>query len=431
MIIRVSPSTLRGEVQAPPSKSVMQRLVAGALIADGTSTLDNISQSDDCTASLMLASQLGAKIEIGEQRVSIIGTGGRLLPRTDVLTPGESGLAARLFTPIAGLATTNLRMEAEGTLVQRPMAVYESLFEAYGGQLSSHNGAFPIEIARPLVGGAAELEAPISSQYITGLLFALPNLARASELNVTQPTSTPYLEMTMEVLEDFGIAITANDAFTHFQVDGDQQFKPINTVIDGDWSGAAALAVAGMLCAEGSIAIHGLQNQYTQADEAIRGALLFAGGALSGIDDGIQVAKRPVRPFTVDLTDSPDLFPVLAALAAFGKKPSTLRGIHRLEHKESHRARRIAEAWAELGIQVELDETNDCMHVNPWAPERRSAKVRIDSSGDHRMVMALSILGMAGNGAVEISNAECVAKSYPEFFDDLDTLGAQIQLVKG
>ena len=158
---------------------------------------------------------------------------------------------------------------------------------------------------------------------------------------------------------------------------------------------------------------------------------MFAGGALSGIDDGIQVAKRPVRPFTVDLTDSPDLFPVLAALAAFGKKPSTLKGIHRLEHKESNRARRIAEAWAELGIQVELDENNNCMRIYPWAPAQRSAEVCIDSSGDHRMVMALSILGMAGNGTVEISNAECVAKSYPEFFDDLDTLGAQIQLVKG
>lgn len=431
MIIRVSPSTLSGEVQAPPSKSVMQRLVAGALLAEGTSTLDNISQSDDCTASLMLASQLGAEIEIGEQRVSIVGTGGKLAPRTEVLTPGESGLAARLFTPIAGLTPTPLRMEAEGTLAHRPMAVYEDLFEAYGGQLSCHNGAFPVNINRPLIGGTAKLEAPISSQFITGLLFALPNLLHGSELKVTHPTSTPYLEMTLEVLEDFGISVTADEAFTHFQIEGKQSFTAIDTVVDGDWSGAAALAVAGMLCAEGSIAIHGLQNQYTQADEAIRGALLFAGGALSGIDDGIQVAKRPVRPFTVDLTDSPDLFPVLAALAAFGKKPSTLKGIHRLEHKESHRALRIVEAWAELGIQVELDETNDCMRVHPWAPDRRSAKARIDSSGDHRMVMALSILGMTGNGAIEISNAECVAKSYPEFFDDLDTLGAQIQLVKG
>ena len=157
MIIRVSPSTLRGEVQAPPSKSVMQRLVAGALLADGTSTLDNISQSDDCTASLMLASQLGAEIEIGEQRVSISGTGRKLLPRTEVLTPGESGLAARLFTPIAGLAPKPLRMEAEGTLVQRPMAVYESLFDAYGGQLSCLNGAFPVEIAHPLEADVQQL----------------------------------------------------------------------------------------------------------------------------------------------------------------------------------------------------------------------------------------------------------------------------------
>lgn len=429
MIIRVSSSTLIGEVHAPPSKSIMQRLVAGALLAEGTSTLHNISQSDDCTASLMLAAQLGAEIELGENSVAITGTGGALAPRSTILQPGESGLAARLFTPIAGLATESLTMSAERSLGNRPMHPYEGIFKALGGELSTTNGAFPVQVHKRLAGGVVHVDSPLSSQYISGLLFALPVLAEPSTLAVSNPTSTPYIEMTLEVLADFGIAIEAQSDFQRFHIPAGQQFQAIETVVDGDWSGAAALAVAAMVAAESSVAIHGLHNQYTQADEAIRGALLFAGGALSGIDGGIQVARRPVRAFNVDLQDAPDLFPVLAALAAFGKKPSRLKGIGRLIHKESNRAAAIQAAWEKLGIPVELDLANDTMSVSPWLPKHRKCSLKIDPSGDHRMAMALSILAIGSEGFIEITNAECVAKSYPEFFDDLEALGANLRVI--
>jgi len=426
MIIRVSPSTLRGEVQAPPSKSVMQRLVAGALLAEGTSTLHNISQSDDCTSALMLAAQLGAEIELDEQSVRITGVGGKLLPRTNQLTAGESGLAARLFTPIAGLADSRLEMVAERSLQGRPMGALEPLFAAFGGKLSTNEGSFPIHISGPMRGGAGTLDSPVSSQYITGMLFAMPIMGEPSSLKVINPTSTPYLELTLEILEDFGIQLEA-EGFESFSSKGNQSYCPLDAVVDGDWSGAAALAVAGMVTAESSIAIHGLNNAYTQADEAIRGALLFAGGALSGIEDGIQVAKRPVRPFQIDLTDAPDLFPVLAALAAFGKKPSTLTGIHRLVHKESNRAQAIQEEWSKLGIRVELNEDKDTMVVHP-RPKDHPPSSALEAHGDHRMVMAAPILGMGGPHAIDIEGAECIAKSYPEFFDDLETLGATLEI---
>lgn len=430
VIIRVSPSTLSGEVLAPPSKSVMQRLVAGALLAKGTSTLHNISQSDDCTASLMLAAQLGAEIELGENSVVIKGTGGALSPRSTTLQPGESGLAARLFTPIAGLATEPLKISAERSLMDRPMHPYEGIFKALGGELTTANGAFPVQVHKRLTGGYAHVNSPLSSQYITGLLFALPVLDAPSTLAISNPTSTPYIELTLEVLADFGIAIKAQSDFQRFHIQGGQQFQAIETVVDGDWSGAAALAVAAMVAAESSLAIHGLHNQYTQADEAIRGALLFAGGALSGIDDGIQVARRPVRAFDIDLRNAPDLFPVLAALAAFGKKPSRLKGIGRLIHKESNRAVAIQAAWSQLGIDVQLDWDKDEMRVQPWDIHSPGKQVRVSSCGDHRMAMALSILGLGGRCEIEITEAESVAKSYPEFFDDLETLGANLKVVQ-
>lgn len=427
MNITVFPSRLAGHVAAPPSKSVMQRLVAGALLADGVSEIHNISQSDDCTSALLLCSQLGGEIEVGENAVRIQGTAGKIKPRVKELTPGESGLAARLFTPIAALANAETTMVAEKSLHGRPMSQFESVFATLGGSMQTNEGSFPLTVNGPLQGGACQLDGQLSSQFLTGLLTALPAAPSDSSIEVVDLTSKPYIELTLEVLADFGIEIDAADDFSHFSVRGNQTFSPIQTVVDGDWSGAAALAVAGMLCAESSIQISGLDNQYTQADEAIRGALLFAGGALSGTEDGIQVARRPVRPFRVDLTESPDLFPVMAALAAHGKKPSTLVGIHRLVHKESNRAKAIQSEWEKLGIQVELDQASDSMIVHP-RPHNDPPAAALNSHGDHRMVMALVVLGLAGDSPVTIEGVECIAKSYPEFFDDLETLGAQLQL---
>lgn len=405
----------------------MQRLIAGALLADGVSEIHNISQSDDCTSALLLCSQLGGEIEVGENAVRIKGTAGKISPRAKELTPGESGLAARLFTPIAALTASELTMIAEKSLQGRPMSQYESVFSSLGGSIHTTDGSFPLAINGPLQGGTFKLDGKLSSQFLTGLLTALPSAPSDSSIEVVDLASKPYIELTLEVLADFGIEINASDGLSHFAFRGNQSFAPIQTVVDGDWSGAAALAVAGMLCAESSLQISGLDNQYTQADEAIRGALLFAGGALSGTEDGIQVARRPVRPFRLDLTESPDLFPVMAALAAHGKKPSTLVGIHRLVHKESNRAKAIQTEWAKLGIQVELDDASDSMIVKPRPANSRPTSA-LDAHGDHRLVMAQTILGMAGNHAIAITGIDCVAKSYPEFFDDLETLGAQLLL---
>lgn len=425
MTITVWPSQLAGSVHAPASKSVMQRLVAGALLSHGTSTLHNLSEADDCTAALMMAAQLGAEIELGENHVSIVGTDGDPRTREGVLTPMESGLGARLFAPIAGLASPPIQMVAEGSLRGRPMHEIIEAFQALGGKLEGTDGTFPLSFETAITGGKVQLDGSVSSQFLTGLLMALPCASNDSIVEVHDLVSKPYVSMTLEILEDFGIEIEFDESLTTFYIRGGQHYQAIESAIDGDWSGAAAVAVAGMLCAEQSLEIDGLSSQYTQADEAIRGALLFAGGALSGTETGIQVAQRPVRAFSIDLTDAPDLFPVLCALASFGKKPSTLKGIHRLIYKESNRAQVLRDEWSKFDVKVELDDAADTMTVHPCKGKFKQGLV-INSHGDHRIAMATALMGIRGDQPIAIEGAECVAKSYPEFFDDLEVLGAKL-----
>jgi 3-phosphoshikimate 1-carboxyvinyltransferase len=429
MILRVWPSRLAGAVNAPASKSVMQRLIAGALLAEGTTTIHNVSDSDDCTAALAMAAQLGADIELGESSVRITGHGLPLKNRSNTLNAGESGLAARLFATIATCASGPMRLEANGTLQSRPMDALKAPIEALGGTFTSTEGHCPLSISGPLMGGEIELDGSMSSQHLTGLLMALPTADTDSLITVHHLVSKPYVEMTCAILQDFGIDVQINEAFDTFKLAGKQAYRGFETTVDGDWSATAFLLVAGMLAAETSIEIQGLNSLYPQADEAIRGALLFAGGALSGSDDGVQIAHRPVRAFNLDLTNSPDLFPPLAVLAAFAKKPSILRGASRLIHKESNRALALITEFKKLGISVEHDEAGDQLRIHPWNRVPASKPIRIASLGDHRMAMAAATLAIAGVGAIEIEDAECVAKSYPAFFDDLEVLGAQIEWV--
>ncbi|MED5318182.1 MAG: 3-phosphoshikimate 1-carboxyvinyltransferase, partial [Bacteroidota bacterium] len=240
-----------------------------------------------------------------------------------------------------------------------------------------------------------------------------------------------YIQMTLEVLEDMGLDIELleedEDARTLLlRVPGSQQAQARDMAIDGDWSAAAFLLGLGALCAPHHLNVEGLHSTYTQADEAIKGALLFGGCRLAGTDEGVQVMAGKPKSFTADLTDSPDLFPPLAALAAFGKKPSTLKGLHRLGNKESNRGKVIQSEWAHVGIQVDLDESADTMTIHPGPVQPG----RMSSHGDHRMAMAAALFGAAG-APVEIEGAEAVAKSYPAFFDDLEALGVQIQVVAG
>ena len=429
MILRVLPSQLQGDtVWAPPSKSIMQRVVALATLADGTTMIRRPSESDDCTHALMMAAQLGADIELGDDAVAIHGHF-PLAPRDTTLTPGESGLGLRMFGMLAALHPDPLVMERSGSLLTRDVSGLSEALDAFGVKVeNTAPGEHPV-IDGPLTGGDVTLDAAGSSQVLTGLLCALPHAKGDSVLSLQGVVSRPYVDMTLEVLEDMGIRIDVleddpDERVLVLSIAGNQRAQGLDLTVDGDWSAAAFLLALGALCAPHHLNVEGLHSTYTQADEAIKGALLFGGCRLAGTDEGVQILAGRPKSFHMDLTDSPDLFPPLAALAAFGKKPSVLAGLHRLGNKESNRGKVIQSEWANVGIRVDLNEDDDTLTVHPGKVQAG----RMNSHGDHRMAMAAAIFGAAG-APVEIVGAEAVAKSYPSFFDDLEALGVDIQVI--
>jgi 3-phosphoshikimate 1-carboxyvinyltransferase len=412
MKIRIAPSRLSGMAEAPPSKSLMQRAVAAALLAPGTSYIDDPSFSADGLASLAAAGSLGATIEETDTGLAITGGLRAVLPDINVM---ESGLALRLFTPIAAMTGADITLSGHGSLLHREFGPYEEVIRQLGGTLHTTSGRAPVRIRGPLSGGHVSLDGSHSSQFISGLLMAAPLMPEGLILDIQNPVSAPYIQMTLEVMARFGISAISEDEH-RYRVPGLQTYTPAEFLVEGDWSGAAALLVAGALCAEPDYAVAGLASEFTQADSRITGALLFAGARVQRDEDIYRVRTARLRGFRFDCTDSPDLFPVLAALAAFCPEPTVLSGTHRLTHKESHRALTIAEEFAKAGIRIQLD--GDDMTIHPSAPRPFEA----DSRNDHRIAMALSILAMAGSGGT-IHTAEAVEKSFPDYWQVLRSVG--------
>lgn len=419
MKLTVHPSVLSGTVMAPPSKSVFQRFVAASLLSKGKTRISNPCFVDDGIASLAMAGALGAEIE--EDGEDIVISGG-LNPRQDFLDAGESGLGIRLFTPIASLHHSPLQLRAHGSLTQRPMDKMAAPLRELGASFKTADGLPPIEVCGPLKPGTANVDGSLSSQYVTGLLMALATLPEDSVLKVSNAKSTPYIDMTLEVMSAFGVDVVHKN-YERFDVFGNQDYAADSVHTPGDWSGASMLLVGAAIAGNGGTRITGLDHSFTQADQAIAGAMLFAGCKLANEPQGIRVTAHNIRGFEFDATDCPDLFPPLAALACFAKGPSRIKGTHRLKNKESDRATALQSELAKVSIQVDLKDDEMVIHPGPI----KSAE--IDAHGDHRIAMAMALVALGG-APITINGAECVAKSYPEFWDDIADLGARIEATK-
>ena len=416
MNLIVRPSSLSGRITAPPSKSHMQRLVAAALLADGESWIRNPSDAADGWAALSAAAGLGADAEVGSDAIRIQGG---LNPRSRALNMGESGLGIRMFAPIAALTQGPLTLEAEGTLTQRPMQPLADALNAAGVKVELNSGRPPIHIQGPLSGGEIRLDGSLSSQFLTGLLMALPCAQHDSIVTVDNLMSRPYVDMTLDVLKSCGIDVQHQN-HERFEIPGNQSYQAFDQTTAGDWSAGAFLMVIAALTGDPFLEVDGLGNSPTQADQAITGALLLSGAKLMRTETGIRVDRGRRKGFQFDATHCPDLFPPLAAYAAFCKKPSTIRGLHRLQHKESDRGTAIAEEFGKAGIQVDLNPAEDNMTIRPG----EVTPCTFNGRGDHRMVMAGAVLGLAG-APIEIEGMEAVEKSHPTFFDDLSEVGAE------
>ena len=408
----VPPGEIQGELTPPCSKSYAQRALAAALLAEGESTLRNIELCDDTRSAMRCIEALGADVTVVDPHTLKIRGG--LAPRGRTLHVGESGLSTRLFTPIAALAGVPLRIEGDGTLLRRPMTMMIAPLRQLGVEVRHRDGFLPFDVCGPLHSATVEVDGSVSSQFITGLLLALPAARGEFTIDVRRAVSTPYIDMTVEAAHRFGAEILHN-GYTQFYIEGGQRYRPTDYSIEGDWSAAATLLVAGAVA--GEVTLHNVSILSKQADTAVCTALVRAGAAVINEADSVTAISRPLHGFEFDATNCPDLFPALAALAAAADGVSTIRGTSRLLHKESNRAEAIREEYAKVGIEVDISE-EDVMRI-------RGGKIRparVSSHDDHRMAMSMAVSALRCDGQITIENAECVAKSYPGFFEDLEKI---------
>ncbi len=408
----VSSGSVEGTLTPPCSKSYAQRALAASLLAEGVSVLRNIEFCDDTRSALRCIEALGACTKVlGADSVSVEGG---LRPPGSILHVGESGLSTRLFTPLAALWNKPVTIRGEGTLLRRPMGMMSEPLRQLGVRVRDNEGYLPIEVCGPMHGGEIAVDGSVSSQFVTGLLLALPCAKHDSTLHVQDAVSTPYLDMTVDTAARFGVEICHND-YEEFYIPGGQHYSPAYFNIEGDWSAAAMLLVAGAVA--GEVRVENISRLSRQADTAVCTALVRAGAALVDEENAVTASRRPLRAFEFDATHCPDLFPALAALAASAEGVSVIRGTSRLEYKECNRAEAIREEYGKLGIEVDTG-TEDVMTI-------RGGTIRggkVSSHNDHRMAMSLAVAALRSEGEVVIEGAECVAKSYPGFFEDLEKI---------
>lgn len=424
MIAIVYPGKLNGAQVAPASKSSMQRACAAALLHVGKTIIANPGHSNDDLAALDVIQKLGAQVDIQKDSINVISKG--VVPVGPEMNCGESGLGIRMFTPIAALSSQSITINGKGSLVKRPMHFFDEIFPALGVKIQSQNGFLPIQIQGPFKAPSTiTVDGSLSSQFLTGLLMAYAaSGAQDAVIKVLDLKSKPYIDLTLAVLDAFGWKV-AHTNYEQFTFLANEPLKEvIEYTVEGDWSGAAFLLVAGAIA--GPIKVKGLQMNSTQADKAVMQALQNANVPIALEVDGIQIGSNDgaaLRAFEFDATDCPDLFPPLVALAAVCVGVSEIKGVSRLAHKESDRGLTLQTEFAKLGIQIDLD--GDMMKIHGGTAIKSTT---VFSQHDHRIAMACGVAALKATGPVTITEAEAINKSYTNFFDHLVQLGAKVDI---
>jgi len=407
--MRVMPSEISGEICAPPSKSMMQRVVALAALADGQTTITNPSFCNDSLAAIGIVKGLGAIAQTETEKVSIEGT--TTEPPSNELYCNESGLCMRMFSPIAALFSREMTITGSGSLLSRPIGMIEKPLRELGAKVETNGGLPPVKIKGPMLGGIVTVDGSISSQFISGLVMALPLCKNDSEVEMLNLKSKDYVEMTKQAVEGFGGEVEEDEEKLFMR--GGQKYSARDFRIEGDWSGAAFMLVAGAIA--GEVNIDGLESS-AQPDQEIKTVLMDVGAEVILDTDEIFVSKSELNGFEFDATHSPDLFPPLVALACNCKGKSTIIGVERLVNKESNRALALVDEFTKIGADI---------RINGNRMEIEGRKLRggtVSSHGDHRIAMACAIAALTSEKGVKIINHECVSKSYPRFFEDLNKL---------
>ncbi len=428
----IRPGLISGNISIPASKSDSQRAILCAALSEGTSHLTGVGKSDDEQAMLRAIEQMGAILEnenkdefssrsvatdrypIGyKSHEKVLITGIKNLPENLELSAGESGLGLRLLTCVASSFDQKVILTGKGSLLTRPMTFFDEVLPQFGGKIITNNGKLPITVQGPLKGANIEVDGSLSSQFISGLLMALPRSEKSSELTVKDMKSGPYIEMTIHTLKYFGILIEKEGSV--FKVPGNQAYKATNYSIEADWSSASYWLAAAAL--GHPISVSGLNRNSLQADKGLLNGLMSAGCKITFGDDGIRVDGSELQAFEFDATDCPDLFPALVVLAAKCNGVSSIKGVRRLVHKESDRGKALQMEFGKMGLQIDLQD--DLMLIHGTG---KLNGAEVDSHNDHRIAMCMGIAGSIASGETILTNADAVSKSYPDFWTHFDFL---------
>jgi len=413
-------------MQAPPSKSSMQRACAAALLHKGTTLLSNAGDSNDERAALEIIQQLGAVVtQTISGAISIRSDFDFFAQQTDAeplpINCGESALCARLFTPIAARCSRTVTLTGEGTLLKRNLHFPAAVFREIGISIDESNCRLPITVRGPLQPIPVHVQAEESSQHLTGLLFAYASSVKIpTTITVRALSSKPYVDLTVDVLSRFGYRIdeTVGDSYV-VHPGNNMNNTEASYNVEGDWSTAAFFLTGAAI--SGHLTLTGLDVFSKQADRAILQALMMTGVPLSITENHIKVGgitgSSGLNPFHFNATDCPDLFPPLAVLAACCNGTSVIEGTGRLGNKESNRKETIADLLGRMGISVTLQD--DLMIIEG---RQELNAVTVDSFQDHRIAMAAAIGALRANGPVVLEQADAVNKSFPAFFEQLDKL---------
>ena len=409
-----------GRIAAPPSKSMAHRAVLCAALAKGTSHLHHLAFSKDISATLGAAGRLCARVTTGENDAVVEGLG-RFLPVDAPVDCCESGSTLRFLIPLASLTGQKVTFTGRGRLMERPQSVYKTLYQQQG--LRFEQGADRLTVEGALTPGEYELAGNVSSQFISGLLFALPLLDGDSTLHLIPPVeSRSYIDMTRAVQAAFGVTSRWLDGNT-LALPGRQHYRPCDYDVEGDYSQAAFPAVLGAVC--GGVTVTGLRPDTLQGDAVILDILRQCGAQFTRDGDTVTFAKAPLHGVDIDLADCPDLGPVLMVLGLLCEGTTVIRNAERLRLKESDR---IAAMEAELracgGV---LESEGGTITVHGCAEHLHAPEGILHGHNDHRVVMSLAVLSAAAGLPLTVDDAEAIQKSWPNFFAAIRPLGVEVE----
>ncbi len=397
-IVKLKNSFLTGEVTIPPSKSVAHRAMICSFLAGGGEVAPIIDSKD-----MQAMKQVITSIQKGEDTLDCI----------------ESGNTSKFIIPVVAALGRKVTITGSGTLLKRPIGEYLKILPAHGVTCIC-DGGLPLSMEGKLKSGKYEVAGNVSSQYITGLLLALPILEGDSEIVLTtELQSKPYVDMTIQVMADYGVHV--EETAKGYYIKGNQTYQKRNYTVEGDWSQAAFFLAAGVI--NGDITLKGLNINGAQGDKEIVNVLKRFGAEIEISENTICAKKSNLKGIKVNVSNMPDTVPSIAVVAAFAEGTTLIEGAERLRYKESNRLESVISNLKKMGVCVE--EKPDGMLIKGGTVQGAN----LSGYQDHRIVMAFSVAALCANGETSITDAESVAKTYPQFFEDYHLLGGKADVI--